>query len=1202
MANPSGARPPGDRPSGGTTALWFTDQVDGGGIRVEVERDGSVGAALERYARSRRIDFGPTSKGWKFRWRGAALPLHCEDSVEKVFGPDDGVVVDVFFDSEENARGKENAWSGSGLASSICCDGCGKWRLLPPSMPKDSAKNKEDKWYCKDNIYDKDRSNCNAEERPTWWMTSYFDHRANEGGVYRRPQVSAAARRRARARKEKSFTIFFEEQDLRHGENGMLEPISIEAKASWLLRRVFLSFADSQNMPLGSFEFQYKENNLSMTDGKTVGQLGIVDGQSIRWSQNQVAAANTDAFGPITIGFKCVFSLEMKAPSHSSAPCLQIRRDCSISSALQNYSQWKTKPLDDLRFWHHGKLVPGDLEENLAQLKIDDCDYIWVDQALSEGEIFLYFLRPHRIAKVAAKLDSPIDRVIRKYCTQNNLQMDNSKFIIPNGEVVIPRDCQDTVDQYGLRNHHGIVVHESMDIEIKNWTDTPGRIACMGSSPISEIFELCSKLSGLSKDRLLFTVRGADIAGDSKEQLSTLGLKTGDTIHVAKRATDQLLSNKAFKTMFYMSGSIDNPSFKPIVQVIDIVEARHRNNWNLIISDGQLYIHAECTPKLSHLFKKTSVGDIFQVHGFVIKKGNWRNKTCQLTNAELFGKAAKVGKPISLQPQVNFNCPVFCHNCKALDDTALLCQECSFVCYCSKDCQLQSWKNDHKRYCPIYKAYYAVCKEVGFTSLERVQFWIVALFDLTKDEALNQNFIPMERDCARLSNYLLHLSSQNRMEFGHPRMLKMHITSSSLLRQICTTGLGRIACDYKKQDFLDDLPYLKAGVDASESSTMSMIDSYLEQYGAHDTDIIGSETVEGAVLVKVVFDSPLDRDFEQLYELETNLGLVVERLGFIRVWRIGQFENVRFTLNAETLLNPMKKNVTWSKLGMQSRGICTIYVTRLSTQEQKANSCIVDFLWQCHKRRKATKIVARNVIADFAWRVCGRQRASRAINDFVWHHHQRRKVQKTKCATSIQRVSRGYLARKLPLFNHAHDFYEVWREAISQAPNSPVGSLSGWALAMENIDLKRLDALDEDGDLIERDDTLSRALTCALQDDNGEEVAVTDGSVADAGKVILNGNAEDAAENSLTVDWSQFLVTSHVVKFIRSGDSKYREIFIKRMRQLAKGERSHKLQKPLKGCSSVICTYSLLLLGIELPLLNLLSLVLCFPHPRRELP
>ena len=50
---------------------------------------------------------------------------------------------------------------------------------------------------------------------------------------------------------------------------------------------------------------------------------------------------------------------------------------------------------------------------------------------------------------------------------------------------------------------------------------------------------------------------------------------------------------------------------------------------------------------------------------------------------------------------------------------------------------------------------------------------------------------------------------------------------------------------------------------------------------------------------------------------------------------------------------------------------------------------------------------------------------------------------------------------------------------------------------------------------------------------------------------------------------------------MKNGDVKYKEMFVKKMKQLAKGERSHKLQKPLKGCESIICEWiSVFLYGV----------------------
>jgi len=62
----------------------------------------------------------------------------------------------------------------------VCCNACNKWRMLPTSTSEEVVANLPDEWYCKDNIYDPDRSNCAAEERTGAWMVSFYERRARE--------------------------------------------------------------------------------------------------------------------------------------------------------------------------------------------------------------------------------------------------------------------------------------------------------------------------------------------------------------------------------------------------------------------------------------------------------------------------------------------------------------------------------------------------------------------------------------------------------------------------------------------------------------------------------------------------------------------------------------------------------------------------------------------------------------------------------------------------------------------------------------------------------------------------------------------------------------------------------------------------------------------------------------------------------------
>jgi hypothetical protein len=55
-------------------------------------------------------------------------------------------------------------------------EACGKWRMLPPDMPDDEVANLPDKWFCKDNVHDPDRSFCEAEEQNGLWYAYHWEN------------------------------------------------------------------------------------------------------------------------------------------------------------------------------------------------------------------------------------------------------------------------------------------------------------------------------------------------------------------------------------------------------------------------------------------------------------------------------------------------------------------------------------------------------------------------------------------------------------------------------------------------------------------------------------------------------------------------------------------------------------------------------------------------------------------------------------------------------------------------------------------------------------------------------------------------------------------------------------------------------------------------------------------------------------------
>ena len=59
----------------------------------------------------------------------------------------------------------------------VCCNNCGKFRMLPPGISREEVEALPDVWVCANNTWDPERSNCNAEERTARFMVEYYERR-----------------------------------------------------------------------------------------------------------------------------------------------------------------------------------------------------------------------------------------------------------------------------------------------------------------------------------------------------------------------------------------------------------------------------------------------------------------------------------------------------------------------------------------------------------------------------------------------------------------------------------------------------------------------------------------------------------------------------------------------------------------------------------------------------------------------------------------------------------------------------------------------------------------------------------------------------------------------------------------------------------------------------------------------------------------
>ena len=174
-------------------------------------------------------------------------------------------------------------------------------------------------------------------------------------------------------------------------------------------------------------------------------------------------------------------------------------------------------------------------------------------------------------------------------------------------------------------------------------------------------------------------------------------------------------------------------------------------------------------------------------------------------------------------------------------------------------------------------------------------------------------------------------------------------------------------------------------------------------------------------------------------------------------------------------------------------------------------------------------------------------------------------------AILIQKMTRGYLTHKLYYktlcirLEESQHFQVIWSQSISRLGNLALGLHSWEAVRSTSRDISNAEVVDS-----ATTNKLDEALSNVVLDDNNENFLAEESEFINANETETHPiRLHDNAFND--TKWSDsFRVTSHVVKFLKSGDPLYRSFFVRRMRQLANGDRSKILQKRLKGSKSAI--------------------------------
>ena len=202
--------------------------------------------------------------------------------------------------------------------------------------------------------------------------------------------------------------------------------------------------------------------------------------------------------------------------------------------------------------------------------------------------------------------------------------------------------------------------------------------------------------------------------------------------------------------------------------------------------------------------------------------------------------------------------------------------------------------------------------------------------------------------------------------------------------------------------------------------------------------------------------------------------------------------------------------------------------------------------------------------------------AGTTISNFISRNLQRiQSIQKhrrmVRRVIRIQKVTRGYFIRKfyrgslLHRLEEAQQFQIKWAHSIGRSENLASGPHSWEAVRSSARDISHADVVDSF-----TADRLDEALSKVFLGDNEKDILAEQSELIDVNETeTCSINHQFDALNE--VKWPDtFQVTSHVVKFLKSGDPLYRSFFVRRLQQLASGDRSRILQKRLKGSKSTI--------------------------------
>ena len=362
-----------------------------------------------------------------------------------------------------------------------------------------------------------------------------------------------------------------------------------------LLRRVLVRFAATQQLPEDSFRFDYKGTAICMKDGctpETPNSIGMKDDIEVINLSTKVYTGQTFDLNKALVVFK-----HGGMDRHHFPPMgYYFPRNTKLYNVLKAYTNNESNhcwPVDRLEYSFDGKIIPKELKITLEGLRLNDCDIIHVNIRVQQEEVVIIFKDENDGSDVlVATRFSPIHIVLNNYSERK--EVPPNQFHFRHLEKEIPFDSEKTLSILGIKSY------DTIQVELKDDTETPAdeeeipillnikdeyndvqQLRAKPKTQIGKVITAYLSNKRIPAEQLVFTSDGVEISTTCEDTLAGLAIKDEHVIHVAEKTTGTHLTDGSIQIMYNMKGSVDNPSFRPHLQIIDTVEAKHRNHWKV---------------------------------------------------------------------------------------------------------------------------------------------------------------------------------------------------------------------------------------------------------------------------------------------------------------------------------------------------------------------------------------------------------------------------------------------------------------------------------------------------------------------------------------------------------------------------------------------------------------------------------------------